>query len=158
MKRSPRIAGRYFGEAVEYENESIVTEGEKVEDFLRSLIDDPETLPLVEIVTKNCGIEGAPQLRLNNQEDESLAPSISHFEEAFGNPLDDMDDIASIKVYKFKKRLKMIFEPDKYESEKYIVRYADQPLHGKQRREFEEMMKDEYDIVVLSTEKKRRES
>ena len=57
----------------------------------------------------------------------------------------------------FKKRVKMIFEQNG-DDESYVVRYADQPLNGKQRREFEEMMRDEHEITVLSTEKKRRES
>jgi len=152
-----RIASEYFGEKVEYENESIETDEEAVAGFLQSLLDDPDKLPLVELVTKNCGLDGSPQLRLNNQEDESLAPSIANFEASFGSPIEEVEDIESIKVRVFKKRVKMIFEQNG-DDESYVVRYADQPLNGKQRREFEEMMRDEHEITVLSTEKKRRES
>ncbi len=152
-----RIAGEYFGEKVEYENESIETDEGVVADFLRSLLDDPNKLPLVELVTKNCGLDGSPQLRLNNQEDESLAPSIANFAASFGSPINEVEDIESIKVHVFKKRVKMIFEQNG-DDERYVVRYADQPLNGKQRREFEEMMLEEHEITVLSTEKKRRES
>ena len=61
-----RIASEYFGEKVEYENESIVTDEGAVADFLQSLLDEPDKLHLVELVTKNCGLDGSPQLRLNN--------------------------------------------------------------------------------------------
>lgn len=149
-----RIAGVFFGTGVEYDNELIVTPAAKVSQFLKSLLADPDKLPLVEVTAANCGLDGSPQLRLNDQDNESLAPAVQQFASAFGNPFDNVADIESIKVHKFKKRVKMIFEPEDEAGEAFIVRYADQPLNGKERREFEKMMEDEYKITVLSTEKR----
>ena len=148
-----RIAGRFFGVEVAYDNESIYTDASTVEDFLASLIDEPDVLPVVEVVAKNCGLRNAPQLRLNDSENRSLAPAISHFATAFGNPLDHVEDIESLKVHRFDKRVKIIFEQGEDEEE-LVVRYGDQPLTGAQRREFEELMLDSYGITVLSTEKR----
>jgi hypothetical protein len=47
----------------------------------------------------------------------------------------------------------MIFEAVDGENELFVVRYADQPLNGTERREFEKMMEDTHGITVLSTEK-----
>lgn len=149
-----RIAGVFFHTEVEYDNESIVTTAGKVSEFLHSLLADPETLPLVEVTASNCGLDGGPQLRLNDQDNESLAPAVQQFTLAFGDPFEDVVDVDSIKVHKFKKRVKMIFEPEDEDGEAFIVRYADQPLNGKERREFEKMMEDDFEITVLSTEKR----
>src|SRR5690606_15959959 len=113
------------------------------------------TLPLVELTAKNCGLDGSPQLRLNDQHNESIGHALQQFAAAFGNPLDHLADIESIKVHAFKKRVKMIFEPVEGDDERFVVRYADQPLNGAQRREFEQMMEQEHGITVLSTEKRR---
>ncbi len=149
-----RIAAAYFGQPVAYENEAIETPVEKVSEFLQSLLHDPDRLPLVELVAKNCGLEGSPQLRLGDAGHASLAPAIRHFSAAVGNLLDVVEDIDSIKVYAFEKRLKMLFEPVDDDGSTFIVRYADQPLNTKERRAFEDRMWADYGIRVLSTEKR----
>ena len=111
-----------------------------------------DQLPLVEVVARNSGLDGAPQLRLNDPENESLAPAIRQFSTVFGNPLDAVQDIDSIKVYAFRKRVKVIFES--VDDDEFIVRYADQPLNTSERRAFEQMMQRDHELTVLSTEKK----
>ena len=54
----------------------------------------------------------------------------------------------------FDKRVKVVFEKADDYGAAFIVRYADQPLNGQQRRAFEKRMDDDYGITVLSTEKK----
>lgn len=150
-----RIASTFFGKDVEYQNDTIETEADKISTFLHALVGRQGTLPLVELTAKNCGLDGSPQLRLNDQHNESIGPALQQFAAAFGNPLDHLGDIESIKVHAFKKRVKMIFEPVEGDDERFVVRYADQPLNGAQRREFEQMMEQEHGITVLSTEKRR---
>jgi hypothetical protein len=150
-----RIASKFFGKDVTYENDSIETDAEKVAKFLDALAKQSASVPLVEITAKNSGLDGAPQLRLNDQQNESVAPAVLQFAASFGNPLDHPADIESIKVYALKKRVKMIFEAVNGDEDQFVVRYADQPLNGKERREFEQMMEQEHDITVLSTEKRR---
>ena len=149
------LASAFFEEAVEYENESIETPADDIGAFLQALVDEPHKLPLVEVVAKNSGLDGSPQVRLNDPDNESLAPALEQFAGTFGDLLDEVEDIESIKLLAFDKRVKMIFEAVEDDDDMFIVRYADQPLNGKQRREFEQLMADDYEITVLSTEKRR---
>jgi len=48
----------------------------------------------------------------------------------------------------------MIFEPIDEGGDEFVVRYADQPLNGKERYMFEKMIATDYQISVLSTEKR----
>jgi len=149
-----RIASGFFGVPVNYTNEVIETPVETVAAFLRSLLANPARLPLVELVTKGCGLEGAPQLRLSDPGHTSIAPAIQQFARAFGNPLENLAVVESLKVWFFDKRVKLIFEPVDKAGTAYVVRYADQPLDTQERRDFEELMWKDYGIRVLSTEKK----
>jgi len=150
-----RIASSFFGVPVAFANGVIETPVGTVAAFLSSLLADPGRLPLVELVAKSCGLDGSPQLRLSDPESASIAPAIRQFAQAFGNPLDDVGEVESIKVLAFDKRVKMIFEPVGKSGVAYVVRYADQPLNTRERRVFEERIWKEYGIRVLSTEKKR---
>ena len=107
----------------------------------------------VEVTAKNCGLHGGPQLRLSDQENNSLATAIGQLDGMFGSPLAHVEDIESLKVFYAKKRIKMIFEAESGDADSFVVRYADQPLNGTQRREFESLMAGTYGITVLSTEK-----
>lgn len=149
-----RLASSFFGEDVTYENESLVSASDRVLAFVESLLNEPEKLPLVEVVVSNSPLEGAVQLRLNDPDNRSIAPAVNHLVAVLGvNPLRDIPDIESIKVHRFKKRVKVVFEqvPD---GDDLVVRYSDQPLTGKERREFESAMEHDYGLTVLSTEKR----
>lgn len=147
------VAGRFFGHAVSYENETIATPVAKIRALLDRFISEPDVLPLVEVTTKNFGLQGSPQLRLSDPENNSLALAIGQLDGVFGSPLAHVEEIESLKVFYAKKRIKIIFEAADEEKESFVVRYADQPLNGTQRREFESMMEEAYEITVLSTEK-----
>lgn len=149
-----RIAGKLFERSVEYANEIISTGEDNIVDFLQKLGTNQNGFPLVEVTVKNSGLDGSPQLRINDQSNDSIAPALSQLGGTFGHPLEVVEDIESIKVYHYKKRIKMIFEKLEGSDEKYVVRYADQPLNGSQRREFEQQIENEHGITVLSTEKK----
>jgi len=153
-KLASRIATGFFGVPVNYTNEVIETSTETVAAFLRSLLAEPARLPLVELVTKGCGLDGAPQLRISDPGHTSIAPAVLQFARAFDNPLDNLDLVESLKVWFVDKRVKLLFEPVDKAGSAYVVRYADQPLDTRERREFEELMWTDYGIRVLSTEKK----
>jgi hypothetical protein len=153
LKIANRVAARFFGTPIEYQNECIVASEEEVRKFLDDLVSHPDKLPLVEVTAKNCGLQGSPQIRLSDQENSSLAPAINQLEGLIGSPLAHINDIESIKVFFAKKRIKVIFE-EVEGAAGYIVRFADQPFNTGERREFEQMMKDTYSIAVLSTEKR----
>jgi len=148
-----KLAFEFFGEEVKYISETVATEEEKILDFLAAIVDDPDELPLVEIAVGNSPLDGAVQLKLSEQDNKSLAPALEQFAAKFEDLLQDVEDIASIKVHMFDKRIKMLFDSEDVH-EGYVVRYADQPLNGKERREFEQMMENDHSIVVLSTEKR----
>jgi hypothetical protein len=148
------IAGNIFHQNVEYVNESISINKDHITDFLTKLSDSSSTLPLVEVTAKNSGMEGSPQIRLNNPTNSTIAPALQQFSATYGNTFDDLEYIESIKVFAFHKRIKMLFERLTDATDVFVVRYADQPLNSKQRREFEAMINADFGITLLSTEKK----
>jgi len=149
-----RIATAYFGEKVWYDNESLYSSGDHVRAFVESLMQEPERLPLVEVTVANSPLDGGVQLRIKDPGKQSVAPAILHLQALAGtNPLGELSDIESMKVHKFKKLVKLILEPSE-STDEVVVRYSDQPLSGKERREFEQLMEHEYAITVLSTEKR----
>ena len=154
LQLANRIASTYFGQRVRYANECIATDRDTLARFLKSLTKDPAKLPLVEVAIRNSSLSGSPQLRLNSSGNESLAPALWQFSTVFRHPLERLADIESIKVFVFKKRVRLVFEPLQPEGTQYIVRYTDQPLNRRGRREFEQLMAREYGIAVFSTEKK----
>lgn len=134
--------------------DQVATGSAEITAFLRSLLDDPDTLPLVEITAKNSGLIGGPKLRLSDPENASLAPVLRQFAAAFTDLLARIEDIESVKVYVFNKRVRIRFEPVSTQPGHFIVRYADQHLNGAQRRAFEQRMESDYAITVLPIEEK----
>jgi len=148
-----RIAEAFFKEKVSYENASTETPEEEVRKFLDSLVAEPERLPLVEFHVKNSPFDGSPHFSLSDPENHSLASAVTQISAVLRGPLEAIEDIESIKVHALKKRVKMIFEPVEGGG-RYIVRFADQPLTASERRAFERRMKEDYGLLVLSTEKR----
>lgn len=148
------FASKLFSKNVEYTNELLSTDEEKITDFLLELKMQRTDFPLVEVTFKNSGLDGSPQLRINDQRNKSIAPALGQFGATYGDPLEMVEDIESIKIYHYKKRVKMIFEKVEGSNRQYVVRYTDQPLYGEQRRAFEQEMEKVYGIKILSTEKK----
>lgn len=149
-----RIACAYFNQPVSYANEYITTDEATIRKFLQTLWCEPNSLPLVELVVRNSGLVGSPQLRFNAISNESLSPALCQFAATMGHPLERLADIESIKVYAFGKRIRLVFEPVQADGVRYVVRYSEQTLSCKGRREFERLMKTAYGIRVQSTEKK----
>ncbi len=144
------IASDFFDAPVHYENEHHATDTQVVEAFLGALVQDPDTLRLVYVATKQSGLHSAPRLHLNARQGHSLALSLRQLAHAAGDLL-SVANIAQLKVWQFNKRVKLEFELD---TEGCVVRYGDQHLTGTERRRFEQMMHDNYGIKALSAEKR----
>jgi hypothetical protein len=149
-----RIANRFFAvNDLKYENETIATPAEKIWAFLRAVQQEKTEAPLLEATFENVGLSGSPQMRLNDKRDRSIAAAIEQFTGVFGDPFARLENLESLKVKMFGKRVKLILEPQK-EPDMFVVRYADQPLTLSQRRGFENYMDSKHGIIVLSTEKR----
>jgi len=153
-----RLASAYFGGKREYENEIQVTYEQQILKFLDTLkTDGCDFLRLVEVIVKNSPLDGAPSLRLNSDDGESIAESVRHFEKAVGSILSDVDLIKTVKVLYCGKRVKLTFEPIENVEEGYVVRYADKSLNARQRKAFETKLREEpYGLRTLSTEKRHK--
>ncbi|MBI5725839.1 MAG: hypothetical protein HZA50_17900 [Planctomycetes bacterium] len=154
-----RLASAYFGQKCEYENEVQVTYKAQIVKILNLLrTDECDFLRFVEVVVGNSPLDGAPVVRISNEESESIAESIRHFEKTVGKVMDDIDLIKSIKVLYCGKRVKIMFERVENVEEGYVVRYHDAVLNAKQRRMFETKLREEpYGLRILSTEKRHKQ-
>lgn len=148
------LASRVFGRKVTYENDAIETEEPQILAFLERLLAEPRVLPMVEFVARNSPLPGAPKLKLASPTSASLAPAVAAVREKLGDLLATARDVESIKVYRFDKRVRVIFEALDQERSAYVVRYADQCLNNRERRRFERDMREQYTLTVLSTEKR----
>jgi len=152
------IASTAFGSPVAYVNESAVTPAHIVHGFLEALVNEPDGLPLVELHLRSCGLDTEPALALCRRAgSESLARPLMQFAGVFGNPLEAIETIESIRVERFGKRIRIKFElveHDHRDREGFIVRYGDQLLDLAERQAFEDLIARRYGIKVLSTEKR----
>lgn len=149
-----QLASGYFGKAVEYANETELTYSKQLERLLNRLCHgEDNTLEWVEMLFANSPLDGAPKLKIAGL--TAIGPAVRHFETAVGGLLGHLDCIESIKVRFAKKRVSIIFErEEEHEEDEFVVRYSDHRLNVFERRKFENYMRDEYGIPVLSTEKR----
>lgn len=146
-----RIASTVLGEETSYVKARDVSDPARVDLFLRELVESPSAPPIVELTSDECGLEGAPEIRLRSRDGTSLSSAIAHFTSACSNPLEPVRRIKSLKILMFGKRVQLSFEVTPSGP---IVRYVDRPLTVSQRRDFERIMSEEYGLKVVSTEKR----
>lgn len=150
-----RIVSDYYGMTCEYDNESEVTYAKQIEKFLKNLAaKEIGDALLVELVVGNSPLDGRPKIKITDPDSNPIRQGISHFEAAIGSILGSIENIESVKVYFNKKRVSLIFEPFENKEDEYIVRYSDHRLNAKERKLFEDYIRKEYGIQVLSTEKR----
>jgi len=151
------IASAYLGEECEFDNACVLTDPDQIEAFLaevRRISDGP--LVLVEFVCKQSPLAGSPGIRLRHDNGTSVGDAIAHFEKAIGTVR--LEDIQSVKVMFRKKRVSLILEESEEDANAIVVRYSDHRLNARERVAFEDHMRDEYGITVLSTEKRFKHS
>ncbi len=148
-----RIVSAFYDEDLRYENDAQFVSEDTVRELLDSFSEDKPLFPLLELQFKNTGIHASPEVRMKVEKDSSLAPAIADYEEAFGDPFERLEDIVGMKVLVAKKRIRIKLEKDA-RRDLWVVRYVDQPLSRKERDEFEAQVMDQFDIPLLSTEKR----
>ncbi len=149
-----RIASVYFGCDCRFVNEEVNTAAETIHDFIASARADDNCVGLVESCVSNSPLRGASKIRLSNASRQSFAESLDHLEQTVGPFLESLPDIDSVKVLYGRKRVGLQFDPEEHSDEHFVVRYTDQRLNGFERRRFEQLMRREHDIAILSTEKR----
>ena len=149
------LASVWFGTECEYKNESLTTYTRQLDRFLDLIKDDQaDKLLFVEIIHKNSPLQGGCKVSLSNA--GSIGESVRHFEKVFGSITSAVGDIKSIKVLYHEKRVSLIFEPMDDVTDEFVVRYSDNRLNVRERRSFEELMRKNHGIPVLSTEKRHK--
>lgn len=154
VRLANQLASACFGHDVRYENESHETGRKNLSAFLRALAEGDSEARLVELSLRNAGLDGSPQLRFNDPYNESIVPALQQYAAAFGDPLETPEDLESLKIHTLGKRVKMVFEPVDPDGGSFVVRYGDQPLATQERRQFEDWMRRDHGIAVLSLERK----
>lgn len=151
-----RIASAYFGASVHYVDDHQAATEAVIENFLAAITDpDDDRLPILEVVANNSPLRGGHKVTITNESDRNIIDGIDHFEEAVGDLLDDLDNLARIKVAfgtgKKKNRISLFF-PKK--NGVRVVQYDDGRLDNNRCTEFERFMQAEFGITVRSTENK----
>lgn len=150
-----RIAGAYFKKGVTYIDDHKATAEAAIENFINAIMDpEDKRLPILEIVVENSPLTGSHKIMITNDGDRDIIDGVDHFEEAVGEILNDLDNIARIKVAfgeKKKNRISLFF-PKK--DGVRVVQYNDGQLDNNKCRKFEQFMEKEFKITVRSTENK----
>lgn len=147
------LASGFFQAECEYENESEEVFGNQIHRLLTLLMEEnTDQLAFVEILIPRSPLDGSSKISLSDP--VSICKAVSHFQLAVGDILTDLHNIKSIKVLFKDKRVSLIFEPAKDSNDQFVVRYSDSRLNARERTMFEELMRSDYGIPVLSTEKR----
>jgi hypothetical protein len=151
------VATEYFRKPCRYDNESTITYAAQIERFLDDVAPRSRgTLVLVEMAVRNSPLKGAPKLKVSDETSNSIGPALADFARALGEPLHRVEHLDSVKVHYRHKRISLIFEKLDGKDGEYDVRYTDHRLNGFERTPFEDYMRDEHGLEILSTEKRHR--
>lgn len=151
-----RIATAYFGQEVRYVDDHQAAPEAAIENFLAAITDpDDGRLPILELVATNSPLTGSHKIMITNDGDRDIIDGIDDFEQRVGPILDDLDNIARIKVAfsngKQANRLSMFFAR---KNGIRVVQYDDGRVDNNRCAAFERFMKDEFGINIRSTENK----
>lgn len=147
------LANAYFGTTCEYVNEYEEVHGAQLRRLLKQLAaGQADALEFVGISLKISPLDGSSKLVLSD--DISIRRAVYHFSQAVGDILTEIVNIRGITVLYRGKRVGLVFNavPD----DRFVVRYTDQRLNTKERASFEQLMRDDHGITILSTEKRSR--
>jgi hypothetical protein len=146
-----RIAAAYFGRPCEYDNERQMIAPRQLAGFLGALRAGPGALSLVEVSVANSPLNGAPSVRLSDAASGLIGPALDHLERLSVRLLADTEQVEGVRVVFRDKRVGLFFEK---RGDDFEVRYADHRLSATERRLFERLMREEYGVPALSTEKR----
>jgi len=148
------VARAYFECDCRFVNEEKVTEAATIHTFIAAARAGHNGVALVEACTSNSALRGSSKVRLSNEDPRAFCESLDHLEQSVGPLLESLSDVDSIKVLYRRKRVGLQFDQDGAAESQFVVRYTDQRLNAFERRWFEQTMRDEHGITILSTEKR----
>jgi hypothetical protein len=151
-----RIASAYFAQDAHYVDDHQAAPDAAIENLLNAITDPSDgRLPILDVVVENSPLTGSHKLMITNESDRNIIDGIDDFEQRVGPILNDLDNIARIKVRfgddKRMNRLSMFF-PKK--NGVRVVQYDDGRLDNNRCAAFEQFVKDEFGINIRSTENK----
>jgi len=149
-----RIASTHFGCPCRFVNEERATDAGIIERFLAAARAAQNGMGLVEVCVSNSPLRGSSKVRISNEQATALVESLDHFDAAVGTMLENLADVEWVKVLYRRKRVGLQFEQEESGDGQYVVRYTDQRLNAFERRRFEQQMRDDHGITILSTEKR----
>jgi len=149
-----RIAGTYFRCDCRFVNEEKMTDAATIEKFILAARSNNNGCGLVEVCVANSPLHGASKLRLSHERTENLKESLDHFDAAVGIMMESLENVEWIKVLYRGKRVGLLFKQENSKDGQFVVRYTDQRLNAFERRRFEQEMRENHGITILSTEKR----
>lgn len=149
-----RIVSAYFGCECRFVNEEKMTDAKTIERFIGVARAMGNSIGLVEVCVANSPLRGSSKVRISNEQAKALVESLDHLDATVGTMLENLADVEWIKVLYRRKRVGLQFEQDESGDGQYVVRYTDQRLNAFERRRFEQQMRDDHGITILSTEKR----
>ena len=146
------LASAYLGCPCTYEDDKPAVHHAQVENLLAAITDpDDGRLPIVELQVDNCPLTGGEQITLSAAGEADIIRQIDDFEGKVGDLLEEIDDIARIKVRFGSNRVSLFFP--KIDGVR-VVEYGDARLDDNKRTAFVALMRDSFGIAVRSTERR----
>ena len=147
-----RLASVYFGRPCTYEDDQPAVRHAQVENLLAAITDpDDGRLPIVELLIENSPLAGGQQLMLSAKGKDDIIEQIDDFEARVGDLLEEVDDIARVKVRFGTNRVSLFFP--KLDGVR-VVEFGDSRLDNNKCAAFVELMRDGFGIEVRSHERK----
>jgi hypothetical protein len=154
-----RIASAFYGTPSEYVNVEEVAFPAQLQHFLdRLAADEAPELTLVAVEFGELPLPGFSQFGGSNAKNAPVGQGVRILEARLETRLLDGEHVHSIKVlYKHKRVLIKIEDSEKssLDERRYVVRYGDQRLNLRERKEFEDLIERGYGFKIVSTEKRR---
>jgi hypothetical protein len=152
------LASAYYGVPCDYDNDRAPTHAQQIRRLLDALVNDTAAgLRLVEVAVTHSPLPAAPKMVLSSSNALSVGEAVRQFEAAFGSLRDNLDRLDSVKVVFHNKRVTLNFDQSEYAvpgDSAYVVRYTDHRLGAKERKPFEQIMRINHGITIVSTEKR----
>jgi hypothetical protein len=142
------IAGALLGAPAGYVNETAPISIAAAERFLERLLADPHRMPIVEMDLRTA----TSMVKVNHPANQSVAADVRRMQATFGADIARVRNVGGLKVLAQGKRVRLIFEH--LADDSVVVRYADQVLAPGERDAFEQRMRVEWNVPVVSAEKR----
>ena len=158
LELANRIASVYFQMECEYENQRLATYPAQIFRLLNGLkTGNCANLGMILFQIRQSPFRGSPPVEFGPTDTESVVSAIGDLENNYGDLFGDIANVGKIKVEYQGKKVEIRFEQEESEDadpSTFVVRYFDHRLDLQQRYRFEEFMRTEHGIEILSTEKR----